>query len=154
MPSPMPGSVPGAELHVVFLGGSLRRVVSGCRVGGSWQIAGCGSGTQRTLGAYSLEQLALKNYCKSAQLKNLQFGGGRGSAGVGPRASHFSSGRFTERSRSLQRGQRCLLDHTLRSWFVPQPQPKASPSDVLFHALARGPDSSPLPFSAYVCYLF
>lgn len=49
-----------------------------------------------TPGAYSLEQLALRNYCKSAQLKNLQFGGGRGSAGVGPRASHFSSGRFTE----------------------------------------------------------
>lgn len=28
----------------------------------------------------------------SAQLKNLQFGGGRESAGVGPHASHFSSG--------------------------------------------------------------
>lgn len=53
-------------------------------------------GNPGTLGAYSLEQLALRNYCKSAQLKNLQFGGGRGSAGVGPRASHFSSGRFTE----------------------------------------------------------
>lgn len=77
-----------------------------------------------TPGAYSLEQLARRNYCKSAQLKNLQFGGGRGSAGVGPRASHFSSRRFTEflltaEGPTMPSGPQAVL---AEAPFVPQPR--------------------------------
>lgn len=41
----------------------------------------------------------------AAQLKNLQFGGGRGSAGVGPHASHFSSGLLVVFSLSASAGR-------------------------------------------------
>lgn len=86
---------------VVLLGAGLGQVmgerVRGC---GGWQTA---SGRNpRNTGAYKLEQLAPKNYCKSAQLEKSAVWGREGER-EGPRASHFASGRLAERPSSVRR---------------------------------------------------
>lgn len=73
---------------------------------------------------------------------------------MGPEASHFSW-LLIERSCSVQRGQRCLLDHTLsspRSWFVPQCRLKATSPDSLFHSsFGKGTRLVPLLQMRRIC---